>query len=74
MIALDIDIIHTTPQSALHRIGIPSEQPHNTSPTQRREDGPCIVSYSFRERGVLDQADGGLDGEFGEGEADAGEY
>jgi len=45
-ITLHIDIIHTTPQSRLDGIRIPPKQPHDASPAQRCEDGPCIVGYS----------------------------
>lgn len=61
MIALDVNVVHTTPQAALHGIWVPSEQPHNTTPAKSREDGPSIVSYSFREGGVFDDAYGRLD-------------
>lgn len=56
VIALHIDVIHTTPEPALHRVGIPPKEPHHATPTQRREDRPRIVPYPFRERGGFDEA------------------
>jgi hypothetical protein len=48
VITLHINIIHTTSQTRLKGLRIPSKQPHNAPPTHRGKHRPCIMAYPFR--------------------------
>lgn len=43
----DPHILHTALQAWLNRLWVPSENPHNRSPTQTRKNRPCICLHPF---------------------------
>ena len=75
MIGVDIDIIHTAPQTRLQVLGMPPEEVHHHSPRQRRERRPRVVADLRAQRLLGDdgEARARLDGYAREGEDDARE-
>jgi len=45
VVGIDINVLHTAPQTRLNTLRLPSEDVHDKRPTEAGKDWPCISLY-----------------------------